>query len=103
MSGRERRKGLDGEREVAAIWQAAGFEVRGLEGTGDHLLLGHGLVVHQESKRQEVARPWAWWAQASAETPAGAVTVVSFRRSRSPWLSLVETRTLASLLGRKCP
>jgi hypothetical protein len=39
MPASSRRKGLLGEREVARIWQAAGFEVRGLEGLGDHLVL----------------------------------------------------------------
>lgn len=100
MSRRERDKGRKGEAEVAAIYRAAGLQVRGLEGLGDHLVVcspDAGLVLHSESKRQEVARVWAWWEQASAETEPGAITVVAFRRSRSPWLALVELHELAGL------
>lgn len=39
MAASSRRKGLKGEQEVARIWRAAGFEVRGLEGQGDHLVI----------------------------------------------------------------
>lgn len=103
MSAAERRKGVRGEREVLEVFRRAGFTVRGLEGSGDHLALGYGLVLHVESKRQETARPWAWWEQASNETPAGAHTVVAFRRSRSPWLAMVDLETLAELLAGYVP
>lgn len=117
MSGTERRKGVVGEREVRALYQAHGFEVRGLEGGGDHLAVLHGihalpgldiptlgqrrpLTIHSEVKRTETARPWAWWEQASAETPPGSLTVVAFRRSRSPWLALANLDALAGALAR---
>ena len=98
MSRRERDKGVRGEREVLEILTRAGFTVRGLEATGDHLAFGRGLVLHVESKRQETARPWAWWEQAEPETPEGAMTVVAFRRSRSRWLALVDLEALADAL-----
>lgn len=117
MSKAERAKGLKGEHEVRAIYEAAGFEVRGLEGTGDHLALLHGLTsltalpgtdglvrrpltIHSEVKRQETARPWQWWAQAEAEAPAGSLAVVAFRRNRSPWLGLANLTELAAALAR---
>jgi hypothetical protein len=117
VSRAERRKGLEGEHEVRAIYEAAGFEVRGLEGAGDHLALLHGLTsltampgtdglvrrpltIHSECKRQEVARPWLWWEQASTEAPAGTLAVVAFRRSRSPWLALTALEPLAAALAR---
>lgn len=117
MSRAERRKGLEGEHEVRAIYEAAGFEVRGLEGAGDHLALLHGirelssnldgcvfarrpLTIHSECKRQETARPWPWWEQASTEAPAGTLAVVAFRRSRSPWLALTALEPLAAALAR---
>jgi len=100
VARRERDKGVRGEREVAELLRRHGFEVRGLEGEGDHLALVGLLMLHVETKRQEVARPWAWWEQASSETPAGALTVVAFRRSRSPWLALVELEPLAEHLRR---
>lgn len=88
MARRERDKGLAGEREVRAIYEAHGFAVRGLEGVGDHLVVGHGLVIHSEVKRQEVYRLPLWSRQALAETPAGALTVLAYRRNRSEWLAL---------------
>lgn len=100
MSRTERDKGRKGEAEVAAIYRAAGLEVRGLEGGGDHFIAcgaGGELVLHSESKRCETARVWAWFEQASTEAPAGAVPVVAFRRNRSPWLGLLELERLAAI------
>lgn len=101
MARRERDKGRKGEAEVAAIYRGAGFEVRGLEGTGDHLVIcdphGH-VVLHSETKRQETARPWAWWEQASSQAPLNSIPVVHFRRSRSPWLALLAAHELLGLL-----
>lgn len=102
MSNRERAKGLAGEQEVAAIYRAAGLEVRGLEGGGDHLVAcapSSGILIHSEVKRQETARPWAWWQQASTEAPAAAIAVVAFRRNRSEWLALLSLSRLATILG----
>lgn len=113
----ERTKGLVGEREVRALYEAHGYEVRGLEGGGDHLAVLHGiaplgqfagayadsrrpLTIHSEVKRAETARPWAWWEQASSETPPGSLTVVAFRRNRSPWLALANLDALAGALAR---
>lgn len=101
MGRAERDKGRKGEREVAVIFEARGFEVRGLEGSGDHLIVcepASGIVLHSEVKRQETARVWAWWEQASSETEPGALTLVAFRRSRSRWLGLVDLERLADLL-----
>lgn len=102
MSRSERDKGRKGEREVAAMYEAAGFQVRGLEATGDHLIVcdpASGLTLHSEVKRQETARPWAWWEQASSEAPPGTMPVVHFRRNRSPWLAIVAAEQLAALLA----
>jgi hypothetical protein len=102
MPRRERDKGRKGEREVAAIYEAVALEVRGLEGSGDHLIVragGGGLTIHSEVKRHETARVWAWWEQASAEAPAGTIPVVHFRRNRSPWLAMIEVHHLAALLA----
>lgn len=101
MGKAERAKGVRGEREIAAMYESAGLEVRGLEGAGDHLIVGgegSGFVLHSECKRQETARPWAWWAQASSEAPADSIPVVHFRRNRSPWLALIAANDLALIL-----
>lgn len=103
MSRSERAKGLAGEAEVRKVWQEHGFTVRGLEATGDHLVIGGPRLIHCESKRQETARPWAWWEQAAGETEPGAMTVVAFRRSRSPWLAIVNLDELAACLAARRP
>lgn len=101
MSRASRDKGRRGEAEVAAILRDAGLAVRGLEASGDHVVASSGagrVRLHSEVKRQETARPWAWWAQAEAETEPGSLTVVSFRRNRSPWLAIVRLDALALLV-----
>jgi hypothetical protein len=106
VSNTQRRKGRDGEAEVAAIYEAAGLTVRGLEGGGDHLVvtsIAAGVSIHSEAKRQETARPWAWWEQASTEAPPGALAVVAFRRNRSPWLALTRLDALAMLAAGYSP
>ncbi len=101
MGRRERDKGRKGEREVAVIYENAGLEVRGLEGAGDHLIVcgeRSGFVLHSECKRQETARPWAWWEQATSEAPAETIPIVHFRRNRSPWLAMIAATDLALIL-----
>jgi hypothetical protein len=98
----ERSKGVRGEREVAALYEGLGLEVRGLEGAGDHLVVAgasSGIVLHSEVKRQEVARPWAWYEQASSEAPPGTIAVVHFRRNHSPWLALLGAGELGYLVA----
>ena len=86
LSGKGRRdKGVAGEREVRSAFERAGFEVRGLEDTGDHLVICAGLTLHVESKRQETIRIALWSQQAEIEAPQGTVPIVAYRRSREPW------------------
>lgn len=99
MPASSRRKGIVGEREVARVYEAAGFEVRGLEGSGDHLVACRdGLVVHSEVKRQERVRMPEWLAQAEAEAPPGAVPVVAFRQNRGRWYAALPLDQLVELL-----
>lgn len=101
MARAERRKGVAGELEVRDVFRARGFDCDRTPNSGGLRLKGDllGTVpAHLEVKRQEVARPWAWWEQASAEAPAGVMPIVAFRRSRSPWLAIVELETLARLI-----
>jgi hypothetical protein len=103
MSRTEREKGRKGEAEVAAIYRRHGLEVRGLEGTGDHLVVcgpASGLVLHSETKRQETARVWLWWEQASSEAAPGAMPLVHMRRNRSPWLAVLELERFAGMVAR---
>ncbi len=106
-----RAKGVNGEREVANIWKAHGLEVRGLEGSGDHLVIAPGHVcpgvfrqgpvtIHSEVKRHERLRLPEWLAQAAAEAPAGTIPVVSFRQSRGRWYACLPLDDLAELVAR---
>jgi Holliday junction resolvase len=113
MPASSRRKGVRAEREVAAIWQAAGFEVRGLEGAGDHLVIirprilsgAHaeptrvrdGLTIHSEVKRQERLKLPEWLRQAADEAPQGTVPVVAFRQSRQEWYACLRLADLVEL------
>jgi Holliday junction resolvase len=108
MAASSRRKGVLGEREVARIWQAAGFEVRGLEGLGDHLVVRHTAnaepvssrnraLLHIECKRQERVRLPEWLAQAKAEAPQGTIPVVAFRQNKGEWYAALPLESLAEL------
>lgn len=101
MSNSERRKGVRGEREVAALLRLHGFEVRGLEGSGDWLAIAGGLTLHVEAKRQEVARPWLWGEQAIREAPRGTLPLVAMRRSHSPWYGLLPLDPLLAALATR--
>lgn len=84
---------------MARIFQSAGFEVRGLEASGDHLVACRdGLILHSEVKRHERIRLPEWLRQAAEEAPAGAVPVVSFRQSRGEWYVAMRLAELVELL-----
>lgn len=100
MAASSRRKGLKGEAEVARLWRAAGFEVRGLEGAGDHLVVcAGGLVIHSEVKRAERLKLPEWLRQARDEAPPGTVPVVAFRQNRGEWYAVLPLADLATLLA----
>ena len=102
MSRRERDKGAAGEREVAAIFRAHGFDCDRVPNSGGLRLKGdlYGeLPVHVEVKRQERAQVWAWWEQAAEEAGAG-WPVLAFRRNRSEWLAVVRLVDLVGLLAK---
>jgi hypothetical protein len=100
MANAQRRKGLRGEAEVAAIWRSHGFDVRGLEGEGDHTVTGlfGGERLHSEVKRQNRLRT-EWIAQAEREAPAGAVPVVAWRPDGGKWWAMIPLEDLARLLA----
>lgn len=89
-----RAKGVRGEREVADLLRAHGFQVRGFESGGDTLAIGHGLTLQVETKLQETCRPWLWGEQALADALPGTLPLVAMRRSRSQWFALVPLVTL---------
>lgn len=106
MSRSERRKGRDGEAELRRLLAEHGLQVESLggrQGQADalavHARTGVRLMV--ESKRQETARVWAWWAQARANAEDGdCVPVVGFRRNGGEWLALLSMQDLCRMIGR---
>jgi hypothetical protein len=99
MTASSRRKGLLGEREVARIWQTAGFDVRNLEGSGDHLVVvANGVTIHSETKRAERLKLPEWLRQAADEAPQGTIPVVTFRQSRSEWYATLRLADLVAVL-----
>jgi hypothetical protein len=90
---------LIGEREVARIWQAAGFDLRNLEATGDHLVIcANGVTIHSETKRAERLKLPEWLRQAADEAPQGTVPVVAFRQNRGEWYAALPLASLAELM-----
>ena len=100
MPRASREKGLAGEREVAAIFAAAGYSVRNLEGQGDALAIGsNGRLMHVEVKRQERVQILMWLRQATSEAPKGVPPVVAFRRNHGEWLACLRLDDLLGMLG----
>jgi hypothetical protein len=102
VSNRERRKGRDGETEVRHLLARHGLVAHPLGGREDQadalIVVARERAVLLEVKRQETARVWAWWEQAS-DNAGQELPVVAFRRSRSPWLCLLPLEDLAALLA----
>lgn len=103
MSARERNKGSRGEAEVVEMirvhWPRATRNfASGAAGNGD---IAHGPAnTSIEVKRTERAEPWKWWEQAERDAD-GRMPVVAFRRSRAPWLAIVELDELLALLAHR--
>lgn len=105
VSRRERRKGRDGELELRRLLAEHGLQVEtlgGRQGQADALAVHtNGARLMVESKRQETARVWAWWAQARANADdTDCVPVVGFRRNGGEWLALLSMQDLCRMIGR---
>lgn len=103
MSAASRRKGVAGEREVAKAFEAAGWTVRGLEASGDHVVFrgrngNERLSLHLECKRQERVRLPEWLRQAEAEAPPGVPPVVVLRQSHGPWIACLKLDDLLEVI-----
>lgn len=102
MGASERDKGARGEREVAAIFRAHGFDCDRVPNSGGLRLKGDlygDLPVHVEVKRQERLQLWQWLGQARDEAGDG-VPLVAFRRNGSEWYAALPLAALADLLKR---
>lgn len=89
MGKSQKEKGKRGEREVANILKAHGYDARrGQQFCG---LTGEADVVgmpgyHLEVKFQETTKLGEWFAQSERDARKGEVPVVVHRKSRSPWM-----------------
>lgn len=85
MSGAaSRSKGIAFERRVADELAPIG-QVYGLEGAGDHLVVGaDGMTLHVECKAAERLRVGEWLAQQEREFPKGARRALVFKQNRRP-------------------
>lgn len=100
MGASERRKGVAAEREVAAIFRAAGFDCDRVPNSGGLRIKGDlygSLPVHVEVKRQERLQLPIWLRQAQREAGTK-LPVVAFRQSRGDWFGVVPLPYLAELL-----
>jgi hypothetical protein len=99
-----RDKGARGEREVAAIFRAAGLDVDrvpnsgGLRIKGD--LYGPGSAgLHVESKLAETWKLPEWLRQTEGEAGEGEIPVLAFRRNLGRWWGALPLETLTQLLA----
>jgi hypothetical protein len=100
LAAKSRRKGVEGEREVAERWRLAGATVRGLEGSGDHLVIcANGLTIHSEVKRAERLKLPEWLRQLEAEAPQGTVPVLHVRQNRGRWYAVLALDDLTALMS----
>jgi hypothetical protein len=103
MANRERRKGLEGQQEVARLFRDHGIGVQpfgGRRDQADHLTYigADGATLSVEAKRQNRLRT-EWIKQAEREAPAGAVPVVAWRPDGGKWWAMIPLEDLARLLA----
>lgn len=107
-----RDKGAAAERELIRLMKQYGWDRvertsngRAQLGQGD---FANGPPFHIEAKRCERAEVWQWWNQAvrdadyDSDDMRASPPVVAFRRSRSPWLALLEFEELLRIASRWC-
>ena len=97
MARAQRRKGIRGELEVAAILRAHGFAAR-RDGRLDEDLAHDVAGYHFEVRRRETLALPAWTRDAE-QGAAGRVPVVAYRRSGEPWYAVLPFEELARLLA----
>lgn len=96
-----RAKGKVGELELSKVLGEFGWPARrGQQRSGvDQADVIDGPPGwHFEVKRTEKIQLWKAVEQANRDAPAGEVPVVVTRRNRSPWLAVVDLRTLLRLV-----
>jgi hypothetical protein len=103
MSAASRRKGVTGEREVAAIFGTAGFHYSQLQrNRGEELdgLASRGdLTLAIEAKRYGARSKWPeWWEQTVKYAPAGVPPILSTRADHGEWLVTLRLSDFVAVL-----
>lgn len=97
MSATERRKGANGEREVAAIFRDAGIECRReREGRQGADLLLDVPGYHVSVKRHETLRLPLWIRE--AEAAGDGVPIIAHRSNGGRWYATLPLEDLACLV-----
>lgn len=86
VGARSRRKGANGERELAAILREYGYDVRrGIQSAGESDVIGLP-GIHLEVKRREKLQLEDWMAQARRDARPEELPTVWHRRNNCEWL-----------------
>ena len=105
---RSRDKGKRGEREVAKIFQKAGFHARrsvqynGRPGTAADVVGIPGLHIEVKLVEKESIRAWYRQAQRDAHaSPGEEMPVIVHRKSREPWLVTMSLEDFIKTIKQK--
>lgn len=90
---RSRNKGKRGEREIASLFRAAGWNARRSQqfcgspdgGAADVLVDAPHWIFHIESKYVQATDIYRWMRQAVADARGGKIPVVCHRRNNESW------------------
>lgn len=101
MTFKSKKKGKDGELEVAALCRAHGFPARRgvqYQGTADSPDVIGLPGIHVEVKRTETFRLYDALEQAMEERKAGDIAAVFHRPSRRPWVVVLDAGDFLALV-----
>lgn len=99
-----KRKGAVGELEVAALLRKYGFDAergRQYHGRGDAPDVKHSMKgLHVEVKRAETFPLWAAMDQACDDMNKGDMPVVFHRKSRKPWIVVLDAEDFLKIMQK---
>lgn len=102
MGKMSKTKGKVGEREVAALLRQYGFNARRGQqfsgAVGDQDIVSDMEGFHIEVKRVESLSIYAAMAQASRDARNGDAPLVFHRRSKKPWLVIMDAKEFLEIM-----
>ena len=106
MGKASRDKGKRGEREIAALFRAHGFNARRgqqYQGGPDSPDVVHDLPygLHVEVKFREQVSPYAALEQVSHDTALEDVPIVFMRKLRKPWIVVMDADDFLEIMGER--